>query len=55
MASTRLRMVVLEAQGGAVLGVAWPLPSSSASVPLYPVSEPQQAKSMLMLAVLVLA
>ena len=27
-------MVVLEAQGGAVLGVAWPLPSGSASGPL---------------------
>ena len=27
-------MVVLEVQGGAVLGVAWPFPSSSASGPL---------------------
>ena len=31
---TWLRMVVLEAQGGAFLGVAWPLPSGSASSPL---------------------
>ena len=30
----RLRMLVLEAQGGAVLGMAWPLPSGSASGPL---------------------
>ena len=30
---TLLRMMVLEAQGGAVLGVAWPLPSGSASGP----------------------
>ena len=30
--STRLKMVVLEAQGGVVLSVAWPLPSGSASV-----------------------
>ena len=30
---TWLRMMVLEAQGGAVLGVAWPLPSGSASGP----------------------
>ena len=37
MASRHLienRMVVLEAQGGAVLGVVWPLPSGSASGPL---------------------
>ena len=27
VASQHLRMVVLEAPGGAVLGVAWPLPS----------------------------
>ena len=32
-------MVVLEAQGGAVLGVAWPLPSSSASGPLWILNE----------------
>ena len=30
---TSLKMVVLEAQGGDVLGVAWPLPSGSASGP----------------------
>ena len=36
MASQHLivRMVVLPAQGGAVLGVAWALPSGSASGPL---------------------
>ena len=37
--STRLRMVVLEAQGGAVLGVVWPLPSGSASGPLRTLNE----------------
>ena len=32
-------MVVLEAQGGAVLGIAWPLPFGSASGPLRKLNE----------------
>ena len=32
--NTRLRMGVLEAQDGVVVGVVWPLPSSLASDPL---------------------
>ena len=39
VASQHLRMAMLEAGGGAVLGMAWPLPSGLASSPLRTVNE----------------
>ena len=46
MASRHLiENVVLEAQGGAVLSVAWPLPSGSASGPLRILNETSGSSS----------